>query len=327
MGEKKLVVYIVPKEKSLTDLKDYDKENIGTNKSSNTEIKVNIVTDGYSIIFDDDVFDSVSPAVLSKNIISLFDKNLQNTKVTIGVTYMYRIESSDEDDEEELFDIDVVKYTIDLACEFDNNYLKSLKGNELVYKTTDDFSSMLLELKEKASGDEDDDFDEADLPSDSERMNTESIINQFLRSVNDVDEDDEKDKDNKDKKKKKKRKKEYDKSKALSSSKDPKKSYNRHGVIVVKNKDVISHDEKIIKEFLKSFIPGSGWHKDFRNDILKRWIGSYVVTSKQLKKLERKHKRNIRKKKINRQFNRNRSMEVVRRVLTEPVDKWYDPNK
>lgn len=323
MKEKELVIYIVPKGILLNDLEDYVKEDVGVNKSSNIEIKVNIVTDGYSIIFDDDVFDYVSSSILSRNIISLFDNNIHDTKLTIGVSYMYKLEN--EDDQEELFDVDVLKNIIDLVYELEEKS-KTSKKNEIVYENTGDFERMLMDLKEEMTDEDDDDFDESDLPSESDIVNTGSIINQFLGTINDIEEDEDED-DDKPKKKKKKNKKKYDKSKALTSSKDPKKSYNRHGVIVVKDKDIVEHDAKIIKEFLKSFIPGSGWRKDFRNDILKRWIESYVITSKQLKKLERKHKRKIRKKKINRHFNKNRSMEVVRRVLTEPVDKWYDPNK
>lgn len=128
------------------------------------------------------------------------------------------------------------------------------------------------------------------------------------------------------KKKKKKSTRLQNTSRSIKASKHPKRDFNRHGVIISK-KDAIERDRKTIKGFLKDFIPGDEkWKKEFRNDLLDRWMDMYVITSKKLKKLEKKA--NEKKNNKNQLSPRTKRMisEVGRR-LTSPVSAWDDVNK
>lgn len=117
----------------------------------------------------------------------------------------------------------------------------------------------------------------------------------------------------------------YDSSRALRSSNNPKKEYNRHGIIIAK-KDSINKDEKIIKAFLKEFIPGgSEWKKEFRRELCKRWISVYAMTSKEVKHMEKAYKkRNSPKPKS---INPEKAVSLTRRIFSTNTDFWNDPNK
>lgn len=145
----------------------------------------------------------------------------------------------------------------------------------------------------------------------------------------DEDEDDYED-DPKPKKRRKKRrvsKPSYGESRVVKDAKNPKKSYNRHGVVVC-SKDDIKKDEKILKEFLKDFIPGdANWKKDFRSDIVKRWIKMYAVTNKQLKQLEKQHRRARLAKRNKSSIDTDRALEFTRKLFNTPIDRWNDPSK
>lgn len=144
------------------------------------------------------------------------------------------------------------------------------------------------------------------------------------------EEDDDYEDDPKPKKRRKKRivsKPSYGESRVVKDAKNPKKSYNRHGVVVC-SKDDIKKDEKILKEFLKDFIPGdANWKKDFRSDIVKRWIKMYAVTNKQLKQLEKQHRRARLAKRNKSSIDTDRALEFTRKLFNTPIDRWNDPSK
>ena len=117
----------------------------------------------------------------------------------------------------------------------------------------------------------------------------------------------------------------YGKSRVWKDSNHVRRSINRHGV-VISTKSNMDRDKKILKEFLKDFIPGNkGWEKSFRAELAKRWMAVYVVSKKQLKTLEKNH-RNKKSNKSNRN-NLKGAFGIASKILAPKNDIWFDPNR
>lgn len=120
---------------------------------------------------------------------------------------------------------------------------------------------------------------------------------------------------------------------ALMASKSPKKEYERHGVIVVKNKKPIEKDARLIMSMLKRFIPGKqSWKKQFRKDLAERWLGSYVVTKKKLTRLEKEYRQKQReKKRVEHRppiFDPAKALIMTESILANNrTDSWSDPKR
>ena len=124
--------------------------------------------------------------------------------------------------------------------------------------------------------------------------------------------------------KQKKNKDYYGKSRVWKDSDHIHRSIDRHGV-VISSKSNLKKDERIIKEFLKEFIPGSqGWKKEFRAELAKRWINVYSISKKKLKSLEKEY-RNNKNKKVKR-TNMSNAFGLAQKVL-KTRDEWFNPNK
>lgn len=135
------------------------------------------------------------------------------------------------------------------------------------------------------------------------------------------------------KKSKKKKKWKFDGSSyCMTASKDPKKEYERHGVIVVKDKKPIRRDIEFIMKVLKRFIPGNQkWKKEFRKDLAERWIGSYVVTKKKLARLEKDYQKSLKEEKRQAKkplFDPARALVMTETLLgSNRTDGWSDPRR
>jgi len=125
------------------------------------------------------------------------------------------------------------------------------------------------------------------------------------------------------KKPSKKYNKTYPTSRILKSSKHPKRDVRRHGIIIQSGKPR-DRDERIIKNFLKDFIPGnSGWKKEYRRIIAKRWLNQYSITKKAARKISEKFektKKPYNKKKVESIANGTRS-------ILNRYDPFYDSSK
>ena len=125
---------------------------------------------------------------------------------------------------------------------------------------------------------------------------------------------------------KKKHRKEYAQSRILYDAKNAKRSYNRHGVIICSDKSSKKKDMKIIKEFLKDFFPGnSNWIKEFRHDVLCRWMKMYSISKKDLKELEKTHRKAQNAKRNS--IKTEKTLDFTRRLFNVPIDRWDDPSK
>jgi hypothetical protein len=111
----------------------------------------------------------------------------------------------------------------------------------------------------------------------------------------------------------------------MKAADSPKKDYNQRGIII-SEKDAIKADEKIIKEFLEDFIPGnSEWKKNLRKELTKRWMNSYVLTSKNVKYLDKQYKKYRKNSKSSKKS--KKADKINKKIFASTNDFWNDPNK
>lgn len=293
----------------------YDEVKDGKVFSLSDKINVNNADYGYSIIYEDDVFEEIAPASFVATVINLFKTHLPDTIPEFELLYHYDfiLDRKSIDDDVCYPSDDTLEALIRL-----NNLMEKLSSNsnsEFKYIPKSEFAELLeqehkREAEEEMSYSYDDDDDEDD---DDEY----DIIPTIFDSI-----------DHYEKKRKKKKKKDtgyYTPSKILRNNKNPKKMINRHGVVVNSSKKAKKQDEKTIKNFLKDFIPGNAkWKQNLRKELAKRWIDDFVISKKKLKKLE-KEERNKKKKKKNKK--RTNLLSGITNNLLSQDNNWFNPNK
>ena len=306
--------------------------------STLTEIKVNKHNDEYMVVYSDNDFKQLNPRSFVINFVGLFLKNIPNTVIDVTLKYIYaakEFDSIEGYEDVELFDPDTAKTAI-LVDNLLDNISESGSTKLISYHRLRSFVNMISDYQEYIYM-KDDLEDGSDIDIDDDEDDDEFVPN-MSRSYDDDDEDDPNDiakfvagitggKSNKSKSKKKGKKSvDYGTSRVLRRADSPKRAYNRHGVIIASDKDDIKRDEKIIKEFLKEFIPGNQeWKKEFRHDLLKRWISMYCVSKKDLKRLEANHRKKTRKRRSS--IDADKTLDFTRRLLNVPLDNWNNPNK
>lgn len=311
--------------------------------SSITNIKVNKYNDGYIVVYTDEEFKKLNQRVFIDNFIALFMKNIPNTVIDVVIEYMY-FEKVFMDLDKEVFDPNTAKHIMIM----DKIITDCIKNKFISYHRTSIFSVMVEDYQDwiydnDEDGSDDDTIDEGDELEENDYTSMYGVLG-IPMSANDIDgnyeyEDEDGDDDltemerilgvdynNKKSKKSRNKDKSYGRSKVLKNANNPKKSIHRHGIIIADDKRDIKSDIKIIQGFLKDFIPGNqSWKKEFRKDLLDRWVSMYCVSRKQLKKLEKKHRNQSRQKQSN--INRSRALEFTKKVFNMPLDNWDNPNK
>lgn len=321
MKREKLTIYIVPSDCQLETLEGYVPEHVGGAISSKKELVVNKVDDGYSLVFlDKDIIGMRINLINSIN--KLFLANLPGVALDIYICYLY----------EPAGDKDYFWFNPTVASEvicLDNLFASMTDPNFSGYRYIRSISviDVINDYQQWQAGslsaDDEEDEDDEDDDDDNDGSDTSygetdtmlSLLNEAIKGSS------------ADKGKPKSKKGRYASSKALRSAKNPKRAYRRHGVIIVKDKSVIKSDIKIIKGFLKDFIPGNaGWKKNLRNELAERWVHVYAITSKELKRLEKKH-RKMRKSTSRPSIDTQRTLDLTRKIFNVPVDNWSNPNK
>lgn len=348
MSSINIEIHVVPADEDLNNIVGCDKSRIGKVFSNSKELKVVKNNIGYSILFYDEEFVKIDAKSLFNNIIKLISSNLPDNIVTVSIEYHYLYIN---DNKYYAFDNETAEHIMKLNNEFLTNDLNGF----IMYEVNESIIEIVKELKDEpkyiplirptaqyfnrlrdqssSSYDYDKDDEDSD-DGDNYLPQSQSVVESGAEYINRLiaesytqdDEDD--DEDEEDDKPRKKPKKDiyYGTSRVIRAIDNPKKYYRRHGVLVCKKKDALKKDEKTIKAFLKSFIPGNAtWKKEFRDDLLERWMNMYAISSKELKELEKKHKKK-RRKKNKYSVNTDAVLDVTKRIFTVP-DKWNDPNR
>lgn len=319
MKRNDVVIHIIESGVDMNNLISYDGNRDGKILSNSNEIKVNKKSNKYTILYTSNIFKSLNIETFGKNMIELLLKNLPNTILDVTILYHYRLEDDDEE-----FDTK----TAEKIFMLDKYFLSMNKRiTHLSYHRTSLFLDLIDTYNVYINNENEEDDNEENMI-----MSENDWINKFIGNVDDEDDEDADINDilsilaGKSNKSKKGSKDYYGRSKVIKNANNPKKSINRHGVVIADSKDDITRDEKIIKEFLKDFIPGNQeWKKDFRHDVLKRWVSMYCVSKKNLKKLEKNHRKQ--RMHYSRQYDSSKALDFTRRLLSVPMDHWSDPNK
>lgn len=305
-----LRIHVNPSGVNPMDLEDFNPTRDGKIMSTADKININKSATGYSVVYESNVFNTVDKALLMANLVKIFKTNLPNCIVDLGICYNF------ETEEEYEFDYETFGAVMDFNS-FCKDIVNTNRVDNLVYTETDSIEN-LIEFYETHFNNETEYDDEGDEePTFDENSDPTGI----LAALYGMESDEKK------KKKHKKSKEYYGRSRVWKNAKNAKRAVKRHGVVIADDKDDIKKDEKILKEFLKDFLPGSAsWQKDFRSDVLKRFINMYAVSKKNLKRLEKQHKKNRRKKYYN-NIDTDKALDFTRRLLNVPVDRWNDPTK
>lgn len=285
---------------------NYDPARDGRTKSTEDKINVVKVSNGYSVVFDDDTFVELSLSKLVSSLVQVFEANVPNTIFEFGIIYHY------EGARDSYFDFDTAKHVLDL----DDMMIKIAASNKIpcfsytrLDGLNDVYSDFMDDLNDNSIEDIDsfiDDDEDDDSDYNGSDMLSALMGDKKIKSKKDDSHD------------------YYGRSRIFKNSKQPKKEINRHGVIIATDKDDIKKDEKIIKEFLKDFFPGdAAWKKEFRNEVLQRWMSMYAISRKNLKQLEKQHRKNRKKKSVD----ADRIINFTDKLLSASTDRWSDPNK
>lgn len=328
MNSTNLTLCVIPSDTEMKNIVGYVPALHGKVLSSLAEIKVNKTNNGYGILYHSNDIKNMDIDILGNNIIKLFMDNIPNTNINFQLLYLFEVVDND-DNPYNGSDISVINSLLKMEqkfCKFNGDgnipftYFRSEIMNHIINSIIDDYRNM---------EDEDDDCDDV------------TGLSQYFKSFgispieDDYDDDDDEDsldfldshlrgtsKSNS----KHKRHKSYPESKIFRDAKNPKRAYHRHGVIICTDKEAKRRDKKILKEFLEEFFPGdSEWKKDFRREVLKRWMKMYCVTKKDLKAFEKTHRKAVNAKRNNART--EKTLEYARRVFNVPIDRWNDPNR
>lgn len=327
MNNKNLKLCIIPSDVPIDSVEKYTQVLYGKVYSSTTDIKVNKIPDGYSILYLSDNIKNMDIDVLTNNIVKLFMENVHDTIINVNFEYFYEVVVDDE----VYNNIDLTVANVLLSMEskfFDMNkdpnsmfrYSRSDSMVKLIESIISNYNDIDNNEDEYYEEDETDEVDDYDNP-----------VNDFFESIGittnrDEEIDDEDDESDIIGYKSKNKSSNYPQSRILKDSKNAKRAYNRHGVLICNNKKSRKRDEKIIKEFLKDFIPGDAeWKKEFRHDILKRWMKMYSISKNDLKELEKAHNKAQKSKHNTKKL--EKTLEFTSRLFNRSTDRWSDPNR
>ena len=299
-----------------------------------TGSKINVTTSNgdYFIIFNTSEFTTLKDNIagVAATIVNLFNTNLPNHKFEMFIIV--------RDFEQNIDFFQTLKALIEISKNFHINNYSSITFMDCVDKLGNsivDFIDMKAENKnpmnsirdmlinnEDDEDSEDGEYDEYDESDDDEVTDIDEL--DFINSIYGGEEFNFESK----KKNKKSKKDYYGTSRIWKNADNLKRSINRHGVVIAESKKDIKTDEKIIKQFLKDFIPGhSDWKKEFRKELLDRWMSMYTIEKKTLKKHQHKIKKNRRRNRSKHQIDPNKAIEFTRNLFNSPLSLWDDPSK
>lgn len=309
MEKVNLTIHVIPDQVPIADLDGVTERETGTNLSTTDTVRVSRVENGYAILYTDNVIGKMDPLITINYIVKLLVSKLPGKQIHISLEYHF-----DLSDGMDLFDDDVGE----VLQEMDDILIESANNvSAIVYERSQSMEDVIDILEEDEDDDGGDDYEASSL-QEFDPSDIGSLINMINQEGS----------RSKKSKRGKKKYKNYAESEVLHETKNAKRCYNRHGVMVCSDKDALKHDQKMIKEFLKDFIPGEAeWKKDFRRDLQKRWMQMYVISKKQLKHLQKQHSKAKSKKR--RGINTEKALDFTRRMFNVPAtsNAWNDPSR
>lgn len=333
LNQENLIIYIIPSGIELLNVKHFNPEN-GQVFSNLNEIKVNKMTNsGYSILYTTNDITNMDMNIFGNNVIKLFMKNLPGKNICIQLCYLYEVRNNNY----ELYD-DIDISVVNAILELENKFINISENSQMpfTYNRSQYMNTIIKNIINNYNDINDDTYDDDDDTMD-DFFESLGINSYYDNDDSDYEDDSDDDYDDRQfsfldpyvqgKKIKNKHKKDYQESRIFYEAKNAKRSYNRHGVIICNDKKAKERDEKILKEFLKEFFPGDAqWKKDFRRDVLKRWMKMYCVSKKNLKELEKANRKIRNSNRIN-NINTEKTLEFTRRLFNVPIDRWNDPSR
>lgn len=283
---------------------------VGTEFATCKQLKVTRVVDGYAILYRASEFTKINAEIGARNITNILLGYFPNFQVVLSIYYNFQHISNP----------DIGKFDEETAIrvlQFANYFFEHNGDNENFKYVNSDSIRRVRDILYEMSDEEEDDPADNDETDDDHNGYWESLGFSSMYGGDEYDDDGHP--------KKKKGKKHYGRSRLVSNGKSPKKDYNRHGVLVSRDSDDLSRDRKMIKAFLKDFIPGNArWKRDFRDDLLERWMDAFVIRKKKLRKLEKKMRR--KKKNSKPSAAQAIAMGIGRQIMTGQ-DPWNNHNK
>ena len=287
---------------------------VGLHCSSRDDIIVNSTTDGYVVLYTEEIFEEIHPSIFSESLINLLKANIPGGTLTL-IEIMYQP-------------------TEELSCDcaiavmkFDEIMIDHI-DNDIRYRT----SPSVQFLKDHWDEDEED-FDFSDIDEDDEDIYDVDDYESYIRDdyYEDDDDDDEYDDDDFEfsdylpRPKKYKQNKSYGRS-AFTHEKSAKRSIKRHNIIITNDKTLIKREARAIKEFIKDRYPGGGVWKDFRAELLDRWMTLLLMTKKTAKKHQKEYDKYHNKKSYSRKKDtQGRILTMAEKMFA--YDPWNDSNR
>lgn len=310
----------------------------GKNLSTVEDIKVNKTQAGYTIVYLDSDLNQMDVGNFVSSLLILLMDNLTDP-ISISIRYHYA-DNNDDIHIDPYTAISILKIN-DILERIPNKIIKDSCEHSIEYHRSSDIDT-LISIRDDYDDSQEDENDENSIDCGMDTDDDNSIFNHIKSFCEDYDDDEDvistlssiignidmsdTNKGKNKNKKSNKSKPEYPRSRIFKDAKNPKKEIKRHGVVVTRDKDDLEKDKKIIKGFLKDFIPGKeGWVKEFRSELTQRWINMYTIKAKDLKKLEKKRKEKIKDKE--RKKKNKEILDLTRNIFNVPISSWDDPNK
>lgn len=335
MNRARVKIIVFPADINLSRIENYDESAYGKVFSTLNEIHVNNVNDGYTILYTADLFEQLDTAIFSDNVIEMLTGALPKTMIDIDINYIYMGDFSED------CGIAIMKID-DYMSEIENPYVEydeSPSVAHLIDSWDDDTQEFDLTICEECHQSPCtcdvccEDYPDCNCADDDDDDEPCPVCGKPFCICDDSDEDEEDDDDYydpirafQDVTEGKMKKKYYGRSSVAKKSTKLKKQIKRHGVIISSDKNARKRDEKVIRAFLKDFLPGKErWIKKYREEVLMRWMATYTISKKQAKRLARAHKEKLKSKSGKKKITKEQAMDFTR-TLFQP-DLWGDINK
>ncbi len=285
---------------------------VGRQQSSTQELRVNNTSSGYSVIFKCEDFIRLDTQVLGDHLIKIFKTYFPNTPVHVEILYPIITENN------------IFKKCSMSVLQLDD-FLSDIDIPNINYCESQSVKKLWELYNNEDEDKDDDDYDDEDEDDDDYDDEDEDDDDKYDYGIDDDNEEDDLSHINISEYYKK-----QSKDKIASTSRlirGAKKTVKRHNIIVSSDKNAKRKDEKVIKSFLKDFIPGrSNWIRTYRDIVLDRWMDAFAISEKTAKRIKKAHRKQNSSGSKARRITRENAMGFTRKLI-QGYDPFYDINR